>query len=80
MLVKVQDAAKVLETEGEVAALRYAARLKCLGVYRNRIQRAASAVANPAMYVGMRQDPKALVRDGVEALRQLIAENTEEDA
>lgn len=73
MLVKIVEAAEVLERDGEEAAIKFAAGLKCLGDYREPIQRAHSARLNPDSYRGMGKDPQELFRCGLAALRELIA-------
>jgi hypothetical protein len=75
MLVKVVEASEILERDGEAAAIRFAARLKCLGAYRDRIQKAHAAHTNPSFYLGLGSDPEQLFNDGVAALRELIAGN-----
>lgn len=74
MLNKVIELRDILASEGELPALRFAARLRCLGVYQGRINKAYSAHRNPRLYKEMGDDPKALVADGVAAINELIAE------
>lgn len=74
MLVKIQEASEILSRDGELAAIRFASRLKCLGQYRDPVQRAWAAHTNPDFYRGLGEDPTKIVAEGVSALRQLISE------
>lgn len=69
---QIDKAAEILALQGELQALKFAARLKCLGKYRDAIQRGYSAYCNPSSYLQMDQDPKALVSIGLKALRELL--------
>lgn len=56
-----------------VGALRVAARFPQLGDEKEAITRAWAAVGNPAFYRELGQDPDALFRLGIDALRRRYA-------
>lgn len=73
VLIKILEAEDVLNEYGEMPALRFAAKLNCLGEYRTAIKKAASAEKHPEYYREMGLDPEELVVVGIQSLRQLIA-------
>jgi hypothetical protein len=79
MLYKLQQTKEVLGAKGEQAALRFAAKIGCLGAYRDRIQKGASALSHPGLYRDMGMDPDALVADGLAALGDLLREAASAD-
>lgn len=60
-------------------ALAMAARWPRLGVEREAIQRAASALLSPVFYRAIGEDPAALIENGKAALRRRYAAYLGED-
>jgi hypothetical protein len=74
-LAKITELSEVLASRGELPALRFAAKLTCLGDRRDTIQTAWSAHQNPAFYSDLGKNPEDLLQAGFSALRELIAAN-----
>ena len=74
MLAKIKEAEEVLNEYGARSALRFASKLKCLGKYRDDIQKAYSAICHPNFYEGTGQSPNELINKGLDALKKLIEE------
>lgn len=72
MLYKLQQTLEILNAKGEHAALRFAAKLGCLGTARDTIQKGASALGNPAFYREIGNDPDRLIQEGIAAMRELL--------
>lgn len=53
-----------------VSALRMAAKFPRLGDHKGRITKAWSALNNPQFYREINQDPDAIVKDGIAALKE----------
>lgn len=73
MLCKLQQTQEILKSKGVEAALRFAAKLGCLGKYRDAIQKGAAALTHPDFYRELGQDPKELVQRGIESLQTLLS-------
>lgn len=71
---------EVLDRDGEVKALAHAAKITCLGTYRDAIQKGWAATQQPSFYRQLGQDPAALQREGIAAMRQLLLEAAQDPA
>ena len=60
----------LLASGDEIGALRLAARFPSLGAHQERITRAWAARINPVIYRQMGQNPTALFRDGISAIKE----------
>lgn len=76
MLVQLRRLKEILDTGDTSAALRFAAKLKCLGEHRDAIQSGYAATRNPDFYREIGKDPAALYTNTIQAMQALTEAET----